>query len=99
MEAVETEALIETSTDIEDLAEKIYYEPSKRAGQHLLVYNNFRYFRNRKRGPKQYWKCSFYYKTKCPAIMIVNEESGTCQTHNEHQHSAVVSLVSPVAAV
>lgn len=99
IETVESEALIETNTVIDDPTGRIFYEPSKRAGQHLLVYNNFRYFRNRKRGPKQYWKCSFYYKTKCPAIMIVNEESGTCQTHNEHQHNTVVTLLSPIEAV
>jgi S-adenosylhomocysteine hydrolase len=64
----------------------IYYEPSKRSGQHLLVYNGIRYFRNRKRANKQYWKCSWYYKTKCPAIVIVDEGNECYETQHEHQH-------------
>lgn len=36
-----------------------YYETSRRSGQHLLVFNGIKYFRNRKRGNKQYWKCKF----------------------------------------
>lgn len=71
----------------------IYYEPSKRSGQSLLVYNGIRYFRNRKRGRKQYWKCNFYYKTKCPAIVIVDESSvpyESYDTHHDHQHDPLL---------
>jgi hypothetical protein len=69
----------------------IYYEPSKRSGQHLLVFNGIRYFRNRKRGSKQYWKCSFYYKTKCPAIIIVDVENDCYETQHDHQHDPALA--------
>lgn len=68
------------------LSPGIYYEPSKRSGQHLLVFNGIRYFRNRRRANKQYWKCSWYYKTKCPAIVIVDEGNECYETQHEHQH-------------
>lgn len=35
---------------------------------------------------KQYWKCSFYYKTKCPAIVIVDDGIDCYETQHEHQH-------------
>lgn len=50
------------------------------------MFNGIRYFRNRKRGSKQYWKCSFYYKTKCPAIVIVDEQNDCYETQHDHQH-------------
>lgn len=66
--------------------EGIYYIPSKRTGQQLLVHDGIRYFRNRKRDSKQYWKCSFYYKTKCPAFMIVDEIRDCYSLMHEHKH-------------
>lgn len=65
---------------------RVDYEPSKRSGQQLLVLNGIRHFRNRKRGNKQYWKCSYYYKTKCPSIVIVDEVNDYYELQHEHQH-------------
>ncbi|CRK91967.1 CLUMA_CG005563, isoform P [Clunio marinus] len=83
----------QSNTDAQD-STSIYYEPSKRSGQHLLVLNGIRYFRNRKRNNKQYWKCSFYYKTKCPSIIIVDDKSGCYESQHEHQHEAFAFPVS-----
>lgn len=71
--------------------EGIYYEPSKRSGQHLLVFNGVRYFRNRRRGHKQYWKCSWYYKTKCPSIIVVDEGNECYETQHHHKHERIKS--------
>lgn len=65
----------------------IHYIPSKRTGQQLLVHDGIRYFRNRKRDSKQYWKCSYYYKTKCPAFMIVDEVRECYSLMHEHRHN------------
>ncbi|XP_070506018.1 modifier of mdg4-like isoform X32 [Chironomus tepperi] len=74
-------------------AQGAYYEVSRRSGQHLLVFNGIKYFRNRKRGSKQYWKCNYYYKTKCPAIVIVDEITECFESQHEHQHDP--SLAPP----
>lgn len=67
---------------------KIEYLPSKKNGGKLLVLNGVRYFRNRKRALKQYWKCSFYYKTKCPAIVIMDERRSDLKILHKHNHLA-----------
>lgn len=65
----------------------IEYLPSKKNGGKLLVVNGIRFFRNRKRGLKQYWKCSHYYNAeKCPSIIIINEESSELKILHAHQH-------------
>lgn len=64
----------------------IEYRSSKRNGQQLLVLDGVRFFRNRKRGTKQYWKCSQYYKNKCPAIIIVDELNNAYQIAHPHSH-------------
>jgi FLYWCH zinc finger domain len=77
----------------------IYYEPSKRSGQHLLIFNGFRYFRNRKRGNKQYWKCSYYYKTKCPSIVIVDEVNECFESQHLHVHVTQMHEVTEIPEV
>lgn len=52
----------------------------------MLVLDGVRFFRNRKRGTKQYWKCSQYYKNKCPAIIIVDEYNNAYQVAHPHSH-------------
>lgn len=32
------------------------------------------------------WKCNYYYKTKCPAIVIVDEITECFESQHEHQH-------------
>jgi hypothetical protein len=32
------------------------------------------------------WKCNFYYKTKCPAIVIVDELTECFESQHDHQH-------------
>jgi hypothetical protein len=64
----------------------IEYHSSKRNGQQLLVVDGVRFFRNRKRGHKQYWKCNQYYKNKCPTIIIVDELTSQYQIAHEHSH-------------
>lgn len=69
----------------------IYYIPSKRTGQQLLVHDGIRYFRNRKRDGKQYWKCSYYYKNKCPAFMMIDENRECYSLMHEHTHDKASS--------
>lgn len=48
--------------------------------------NGFRFFRNKKRGSRQYWKCSNYYKEKCPAIAIYDEITLNLRLCHQHRH-------------
>lgn len=48
--------------------------------------DGIRFFRNRQRNGKQYWKCSYYYKQKCPTIAILNEKSEEVKMVHEHSH-------------
>lgn len=59
---------------------------SKRNGQKLLVIDGIRFFRNRTRAAKQYWKCSYYYKTKCPTLCIIDESTQKLQIIHKHMH-------------
>lgn len=64
----------------------VEFKSSKKNGGKLLVINGIRFFRNRQRNGKQYWKCSYYYKQKCPTIAIINEESRDIKMIHEHCH-------------
>ena len=66
---------------------QVEYKNSKKNGGKLLVINGIRFFRNRRRNGKQYWKCSYYYKHKCPTIAIVNEHSLDIKILHEHCHA------------
>lgn len=46
-----------------------------------------RFFRNRKRGNKQYWKCSYYYKNRCPTIIVIEEDTARFKITHEHTHA------------
>lgn len=66
----------------------IQYVPSKKNGSQLLLVNGVRYFRNRRRGGKQYWKCSHYYLAdKCPSIIILNEDTTDMKMLHAHNHA------------
>ncbi|KRG00199.1 uncharacterized protein Dwil_GK27181, partial [Drosophila willistoni] len=64
----------------------IDFANSKKNGGKLLVINGFRFFRNKKRGHLQYWKCSNYYKERCPAIAIHDESTLILRLCHQHQH-------------
>lgn len=64
----------------------IEYQPSKKNGGKLLVIDGIRFFRNRKRGDRQYWKCSHYYKQKCPTIVVTHEGSTEMKILHFHNH-------------
>lgn len=49
--------------------------------------NGFRFFRNKKRGHLQYWKCRNYYKERCPAIAIHDESTLILRLCHQHQHT------------
>lgn len=66
----------------------VEFKSSKKNGGKLLVINGIRFFRNRQRNGKQYWKCSFYYRSKCPTIAILNEENRDIKIIHDHCHSA-----------
>lgn len=51
-----------------------------------MVLDGVRYFRNRQRNDKQYWKCSYYYKNKCPAIVIIETNTSKVFTNHTHTH-------------
>jgi len=51
------------------------------------VINGFRFFRNKKRGHLQYWKCRNYYKERCPAIAIHDESTLILRLCHQHQHT------------
>lgn len=59
---------------------------SKKNGGKLLVINGFRFFRNKKHGSRQYWKCSNYYKEKCPAIAIYDDITLNLRLCHPHRH-------------
>ncbi|XP_069962008.1 modifier of mdg4 isoform X16 [Bactrocera oleae] len=65
---------------------QIDFIDSKKNGGKLLVINGFRFFRNKKRGSRQYWKCSNYYKEKCPAIAIYDETTLNLRLCHQHKH-------------
>lgn len=65
----------------------VEFKSSKKNGGKLLVINGIRFFRNRQRNRKQYWKCSYYYKSKCPTIAIINEDTRDIKMIHEHRHS------------
>lgn len=67
----------------------IEYVPSKKNGGQLLVVNGIRFFRNRQRAGKQYWKCSHYYNNqfKCPTIIIINEKTTDLKILHAHNHA------------
>ena len=65
----------------------VEFKNSKKNGGKLLVINGIRFFRNRQRNGKQYWKCSYYYKEKCPTIAILNEDTQDIKMIHEHSHS------------
>lgn len=68
----------------------IEYQPSKKNGGKLLVIDGVRFFRNRKRGDRQYWKCSQYYKQqKCPTIVVTNEGKMELKIFHYHNHPIV----------
>lgn len=64
----------------------IDFADSKKNGGKLLVINGFRFFRNKKRGHLQYWKCRNYYKERCPAIAIHDESTLILRLCHQHQH-------------
>ena len=76
---------------------QIEFIDSKKNGGKLLVINGFRFFRNKKRGNRQYWKCSNYYKEKCPAIAIYDEVTLNLRLCHHHIHNTTntVDLVKP----
>ncbi|XP_052858417.1 modifier of mdg4-like isoform X5 [Drosophila gunungcola] len=65
----------------------IDFADSKKNGGKLLVINGFRFFRNKKRGHLQYWKCRNYYKERCPAIAIHDESTLILRLCHQHQHT------------
>lgn len=65
---------------------RIDFIDSKKNGGKLLVINGFRFFRNKKHGSRQYWKCSNYYKEKCPAIAIYDEITLNLRLCHQHRH-------------
>lgn len=65
----------------------VEFKSSKKNGGKLLVINGVRFFRNRQRNGKQYWKCSYYYKQKCPTIAILSEENNEIKMVHEHSHA------------
>lgn len=76
---------------VEKLQPHVEFKSSKKNGGQLLVINGIRFFRNRQRNGKQYWKCSYYYKQKCPTIAIVHEENYDIKIHHEHCHPVHVA--------
>ncbi|EDX12102.1 GD19988 [Drosophila simulans] len=73
-----------------DMLEKAFhidFADSKKNGGKLLVINGFRFFRNKKRGHLQYWKCRNYYKERCPAIAIHDESTLILRLCHQHQHT------------
>lgn len=64
----------------------VEFMSSKKNGGKLLVINGIRFFRNRQRNGKQYWKCSFYYRNKCPTIAIVQEDTYEVKILHDHKH-------------
>lgn len=65
---------------------RVEFKSSKKNGGQLLVIDGIRFFRNRQRNGKQYWKCSYYYKQKCPTIAILNDKNGEVKMVHEHSH-------------
>lgn len=65
----------------------IEYEASTKSRGFLLVVNGIRFFRNRRRGNKQYWKCHRYYKDRCPTIVIVDEATNHAKIIYTHKHA------------
>ncbi|KAL9893473.1 modifier of mdg4-like isoform X20 [Glossina fuscipes] len=65
---------------------QIDFIDSKKNGGKLLVINGFRFFRNKKHGSRQYWKCSNYYKEKCPAIAIYDDITLNLRLCHQHRH-------------
>ncbi|XP_020813469.1 modifier of mdg4-like isoform X10 [Drosophila serrata] len=83
-------SFVDTSADqgnTEAQAFHIDFADSKKNGGKLLVINGFRFFRNKKRGHLQYWKCRNYYKERCPAIAIHDESSLILRLCHQHQHT------------
>ncbi|XP_017056930.1 modifier of mdg4-like isoform X6 [Drosophila ficusphila] len=81
---------VDTSADqgnTEAQAFHIDFADSKKNGGKLLVINGFRFFRNKKRGHLQYWKCRNYYKERCPAIAIHDESTLILRLCHQHQHT------------
>nr|CAE75626.1 TPA: modifier of mod(mdg4)-h59.3 [Drosophila pseudoobscura] len=82
-------SFVDTSADpgnTEAQAFHIDFADSKKNGGKLLVINGFRFFRNKKRGNLQYWKCRNYYKERCPAIAIHDESTLILRLCHQHQH-------------
>lgn len=53
----------------------------------ILIINDERFYRNRARANKQYWKCSQYYKPhRCPAMAIVYTGTNSIQRQYDHNH-------------
>lgn len=65
---------------------RVEFKSSKKNGGQLLVIDGIRFFRNRQRNGKQYWKCSYYYKQKCPSIAIHNEKNDEVKMVHDHSH-------------
>lgn len=66
---------------------RIEFIYSKNKSTQILIIDEVRYYRNRLRCNKQYWKCSQYYKPcKCPAIAIHNLLSNDYQRMFKHNH-------------
>ncbi|XP_058057583.1 modifier of mdg4-like isoform X10 [Anopheles bellator] len=62
------------------------YKQSQRSGRRLLVVNGVTFFRNRQRINKQYWKCSQYYKCRCPCIAVIEEQTLQISLRHCHNH-------------
>ncbi|EAT37405.1 AAEL010576-PL [Aedes aegypti] len=76
------------------------FKMSARRGSHLLVVNGVKFFRNRQRNDKQYWKCHQYYKRKCPCTVVINEATSNITVKFDHNHDeSVTSFDSSTAAV
>lgn len=73
---------------------RVEFINSKKNGGQLLMINGIRFFRNRRRNGKQYWKCSHYYKAKCPTIAIVNENSADIKILHNHCHEGDVKFIN-----
>lgn len=76
------------------------FQDSKNKSTQILIIDDVRFYRNRLRGTKQYWKCSQYYKPcRCPAIAICNLASNNVQRMYKHNHNEEQGVSAAPAVV
>ncbi|KXJ68786.1 hypothetical protein RP20_CCG001713 [Aedes albopictus] len=63
------------------------FQRSTQRGTHLLMVNGVKFFRNRQRNDKHYWKCHQYYKRKCPCTVVINETTSNITVKYRHNHN------------